>query len=50
MKLLGYQPPRQLLRGWKMQVENSKFEQADRLMKDYVSEIMQEKMKSLELE
>jgi DNA repair protein RecO (recombination protein O) len=50
MQFLGYQPPRQLLRLWKAQIEEKEFEKADRLLKDYITEILQEKMKSLELE
>ena len=50
MKLLGYQPPRTLLKKWKDEIENNKYEQADKLLKGYVTEVLQEKMKSLELE
>lgn len=50
MQLLGYQPPKQLLRCWKEQIEKKQYEKANKFIKDYIFEIFQEKMKSLELE
>jgi DNA repair protein RecO (recombination protein O) len=50
MRLLGYQPPEQLLRLWKSQIESQEFVKADKILKDFITETLQEKMKSLELE
>lgn len=50
MQLLGYQPPKQILRDWRKLAREGEFEKADKVLKEYLSEIVQEKMKSLELE
>jgi len=49
MQVLGYQPPTSLLKDWKQKVEQKKYKEADDVIKDFVSEILQEKLKSLEL-
>jgi len=49
MHLLGYQPPKKLLMKWKELIEKKNYVEADNLIKDFVSEILQENLKSLEL-
>ena len=49
MQILGYQPPKNLLMKWKGLIEKKNYIEADNLIKDFVSEILQENLKSLEL-
>jgi len=49
MQILGYQPPKELLLKWKELVEKRNYAEANNLIKDFVSEILQENLKSLEL-
>jgi len=50
MHLLGYQPPKRLLFKWRENIKQKKYDQADNLIKSYVGEILQEDIKSLELD
>jgi DNA repair protein RecO (recombination protein O) len=49
MQILGYQPPLALLKKWKQKIEKKKYNEANSIIKDYVSDILQENLKSLEL-
>ena len=49
MQLLGYQPPKELLLKWKELIEERNYRDANNLIKDFVGEILQENLKSLEL-
>ena len=49
MQLLGYQPPKNLLLKWKDLIEKRNYRDANNLIKDFVGEILQENLKSLEL-
>lgn len=49
MKTLGYQPPPQLISRWTQLIEQRKYNQADNIVKDFVAEILQDNLKSLEL-
>ncbi|MFC1756066.1 DNA repair protein RecO [Patescibacteria group bacterium] len=49
MQLLGYQPPKGLLLKWKELIEERNYRDANNLIKDFVGEILQENLKSLEL-
>ena len=50
MQLLGYQPPEGLLQKWQECMKKKDYNQADSIVKSYVSEILQEDIKSLELD
>jgi len=49
MQILGYQPPKNLLMKWKELIEKTNYVEANNLIKDFVTEILQENLKSLEL-
>jgi len=49
MQLLGYQPPKELLLKWKELIEERNYRDANNIIKDFVGEILQENLKSLEL-
>lgn len=50
MQLLGYQPPNSFLVKWQENVKRKKYQQADRQVKSFINEILQEEIKSLELD
>lgn len=50
MQFLGYQPPTKLLKKWRELVKEKELQKADKIIKEYLNEILQERMKSLELE
>ncbi len=47
--MLGYQPENTFMSRWKEAVDRKEFEQADRLIKGFMHEVLQEDIKSLEL-
>lgn len=49
MQLLGYQPPNHFVSRWKNMIEQKQYEQADKHIKSFISGILQEDIKSLEL-
>ncbi len=49
LQLLGYEPPKELLGKWREKALHRSFREADKHIKDFVTEIIEEKMKSLEL-
>jgi DNA repair protein RecO (recombination protein O) len=49
-QLLGYQPPQKILQKWRLLAKAGDYEKADKVLKDYLAETLQERMKSLELE
>jgi len=49
LKMLGYQPANSFMKKWTQAVNNKDLEQADRLVKSFMREMLQEDMKSLEL-
>ncbi|MFC1621879.1 DNA repair protein RecO [Patescibacteria group bacterium] len=50
LKYLGYEPPKSILLSWKGFVKEKKFEDADRVVKNFVREMIQEDFKSLEIQ
>jgi len=50
MQLLGYQPPKELLYKWQGCMKKKDYDQADSIVKSFVTEVLQEDIKSLELD
>ena len=49
LQLLGYQPPVKLIGKWRENIKQGNLKKADSLVKDFIGEILQEDIKSLEL-